>query len=128
MYGGWDQFDETVFNDVYVLSIPAFQWIDVTPKNQTGGDGETFGRTSARCQVWQDSQMLILGGSTYPLNNPNRTLGCDASHAPLLVLNTATYEWADTFTPDLNYTQPSQVYKAIGGEYVASCTFCSLHG
>src|SRR5271170_4366752 len=30
MYGGWDLFGGRAFADIYVLSIPSFQWINVT--------------------------------------------------------------------------------------------------
>ena len=116
IYGGWNLLEGTVFNDVYTLTIPAFQWINVTPTNQNLGDGSDYGRLAHQCQVWQDSQMIVLGGQIMALNDINSTTGCDATHPPLLVLNTATYEWTNAFEPGVNYTQPSQVYNVIGGE------------
>ncbi|KAI9692393.1 MAG: hypothetical protein M1822_006624 [Bathelium mastoideum] len=116
IYGGYNLFDGTALNDIYALTIPAFEWINVTPTNQSGGDGAKYGRHYHHCEVWQDSQMLVLGGVVELLNSGDTVNGCDTTHPPLLLLNTITYEWMDTFEPQMRYTQPSQIYNAIGGD------------
>lgn len=120
IYGGYDlQGAIGPLNDVWVLSIPTFQWINVTPSDQSLGDGSGFGRHFHKCHMGSEAQMIILGGTIQTTSNPTQIVsgtGCDEAHAPLLVLNTNTFEWSDTFTPGLNYTVPVPVFQAIGGE------------
>jgi hypothetical protein len=58
--------DTSGFDDVYVLTIPSFQWIKMYPTdgNATG----EFPHHSLSCNVIDNSQMIIIGG-TFPTSD-----------------------------------------------------------
>ena len=98
------------YDDVYVLSIPSFQWIKFTPTdgNYTG----QYPHNSLTCNMVSDAQMLIMGG-TFPLSED-----CDApnqwgTHG----LDTTNDEtpW-QLYMPNLTtYSVPDLVVSAVGG-------------
>lgn len=117
IYGGYSLYQGYPYNDVWVLSVPTFTWIKVTPSDKSLGDG-SYGRHLQTCHMGNEAQMIVLGGSVQTMHNPSTIVtstGCSDSHAPLLVLNTNTFQWSDAYNPDLTYTQPVVVYEAIGG-------------
>ncbi|KAK6544630.1 hypothetical protein TWF694_001319 [Orbilia ellipsospora] len=120
IYGGFWLSAAAATNKVHVLILPTFQWLDVTPKDQTLGDGN-YGRQSHRCALWNDAQMIVLGGIIQGINSRNNTPvntgTCNSTHPPLLVLDTTTFEWVDTFNPNKSYSQPKQIYDVIGGDW-----------
>lgn len=103
-----------------MLTVPAFIWINVTPPNSDLGSGEN-GRHEASCTMWNDAQMIVLGGvvANVAIGSGTSTVindkGCDPAAPPTLVLNTVTYEWQPLFNPTLEYSQPRDVYLVIGG-------------
>jgi hypothetical protein len=55
----------TAFNDVYVLTLPTFQWAKIFPGHQ-GNATYDYGHYSASCNMVKSlSQMMVIGGS-YP--------------------------------------------------------------
>lgn len=55
----------TAFNDVYVLTLPTFQWAKIFPGHQ-GNLTSDYGHYSASCNMVKSlSQMMVIGG-TYP--------------------------------------------------------------
>src|SRR2546423_846018 len=72
LYGGAG-FDSnaTGFDDVYILSMPSFQWIKWWPTVANTGHPHN----SLSCNVVDNAQMLIIGG-TFPA--PGDSAMCDA--------------------------------------------------
>jgi hypothetical protein len=106
VYGGFSLLLGWPLNDVYMLSIPSFQWFNVTPEAQDLGDSVHGGRAFSRCHTWNDGQMIVLGGQTQTFGRPVWETACDPQHPPLLVFDTSKLEWSDTFDPSLTYTVP----------------------
>lgn len=70
LYGGASMPPNTAgFDDVYILTIPTFQWLKLYPSDSPNGE---YPHHSLSCNVISSSQMLIIGGS-FPL-----TTQCDA--------------------------------------------------
>lgn len=106
VYGGKSA-DEDYDERVWVLSIPSFQWIVVdsysTERTRSGG------RSSHTCHIWDDSQMIVLGGrSSVGVQN------CDTP--PIRLLDTSTYTWKGEYKPNNVYSVPSVISAVIGGE------------
>lgn len=56
MTGGWDQFYGRAFNDVYVLSLPSFRWIQISASNNPDTALEPSpGRNRHKCDMWKDA-------------------------------------------------------------------------
>lgn len=127
-YGGWSLTDERAYEDVYVLSIPSFQWIDATKlSNQTNREqrvNSTIGRSalSSSCQVYRGSQLLVLGGNirsgAYSLTDG----ACSNVFEPTRVLDLATYEWEQNLNTSATYQVPSIIYNEIGGGATGGAT------
>ncbi|KAJ6259317.1 hypothetical protein Dda_6217 [Drechslerella dactyloides] len=121
IYGGYKLSNAAPTNKVHVLVLPTFQWLDVTPADQTLGDGGGYGRQTPRCLMWNDAQMIILGGIVQGNHISNHTVvntkSCNATHPPILVLDTTTFEWKDQFNPNRSYSQPIPVYGLLGGDW-----------
>jgi hypothetical protein len=104
------------YDDVYILSIPAFVWIKWYP---SGNDTQGFAHGALTGNVINGTQMIIMGGNfTY-------TDMCDASeiqgqHSLSLGQNNPEgAEWS-FFVEDLtNVKVPASVVKLIGGTYVS---------
>src|SRR5690606_37124136 len=62
------------FDDVYILSIPSFKWNKVYPDSNRK-DGDAFPNYDLTCNVVNNAQMLIIGG-TFPRNMD--VTACDA--------------------------------------------------
>lgn len=120
IYAGYTLRHDSPLNDVYVLTVPAFVWINVTPPDSALGSGGN-GRHEASCSMWNEAQMIVFGGiiANVDLTTGNSTAinnnGCNPAAPPLLVLNTVTYQWQSSFSPTLVYSQPRDVYLVIGG-------------
>ena len=115
IYGGYNLRFGNPANDMYVLSLPSFTWIKVTPPNP-----DPYGRWEHTCVVWQDAQMLVVGGlmklsgGNGPVINAN---GCNSSHPPLVVIDTSDFTFQSQFSPQRSYSVPQAVYNVIGGDY-----------
>lgn len=119
MNGGFQWSTNTRYNDVWVLTVPAFRWIQVSEQNANkSASNATIGRVNARCNMYKNSQMIEFGGSVLT-DSHNISSGDDTlckNKAPVLrVLDTTTYKWKDSLNPSLNYTVPKIVSDVIGG-------------
>jgi hypothetical protein len=87
MFGGQDLSDnQTQRNDMWILSVPSFSWIEV--KQNEDKASKPPERSGHLCQVW-DGQMIVLGGY-------NSGLGCDTPG--IYVFNMSSLGWSDQFT------------------------------
>ncbi|KAF1834869.1 hypothetical protein BDW02DRAFT_597866 [Decorospora gaudefroyi] len=87
MFGGQDlEEDQTQRNDMWILSVPSFTWIEVEQNTEKASIPPE--RSGHLCEVW-DAQMIVLGGY-------NSALGCDAPG--IYVFNMSSLGWSDQFT------------------------------
>jgi hypothetical protein len=119
LYGGWDLGATIAYEDVYVLSVPSFQWIKINDvQNNTEAQlAPVIGRKNHRCAMWKDSQMIVVGGfvneKSVQVNNETTSCG---TYPPLRVLDVSTFTFMGQFDPNSPpYTVPSQIYQVIGG-------------
>ncbi|KAK7210051.1 hypothetical protein V2G26_017229 [Clonostachys chloroleuca] len=100
IYGGWNQDYEKILDDMYVLTIPGFNWAKV--------DFDKDPRTEFDCVVAGNRQMVTVGGAgvfggwtvkdSYP-----KGLG---------IFDLTELKWKDEFTPDAPaYKTPDLVQK-----------------
>jgi hypothetical protein len=103
LYGGTS--DGTIFDDVYVLSLPSFTWVKVF----TGSDA----RWSVTCHFVPPRQMITVGGGG---KSSNITSDCDWETKSLAVLDLSTIGWSSVYDAGAPaYEVPDEVVKAIGG-------------
>ncbi|EOD49471.1 putative kelch repeat protein [Neofusicoccum parvum UCRNP2] len=120
MYGGWNLYESEAYSETWVLSVPSFRWVKINNSNYTGSNtealsGNNIGRHQHHCAVYNDSQMIVLGGIVNE-NGTDSTHNCDSQRPPLRILNLATMTWQKSFDASAEYTVPEDVYKVIGGE------------
>lgn len=119
MYGGKDLDRNITYEDIYILSIPSFQWINVTSaaSSHTPGSVNTAGRHSHTCTVYEDRYMMVLGGIVGPGNSSLNSNSCNCSYPAIRVFDTSNLtwlqQWSNTSEP---YTVPKPVYNVIGGK------------
>jgi hypothetical protein len=82
-------------DDMWILSVPSFTWIEVDQKNQV-----PYARAGHSCHVW-DGQMIVIGGYIDP------NLSCESPG--VYVFNMTSLEWKDQFTA-LTGDKAKQVY------------------
>lgn len=119
IHGGWDGLNNGTYNDVYVLSIPAFRWIKINDSNNPDWLGSHLpGRNRHKCEVWNERQLIVSGGLVTSVTDNITHLNEDrnSKYPPFKVLDTSTYSWRATFDPNLeDYTVPDSVTTIIGG-------------
>lgn len=96
----------TVYDDVYVLSIPSFTWTLVF------GPAENY-RFGHTCHQVGD-QMVTVGGQKY--TDYNQQLPCDWETKGLAIFNMSNAQWGDVFKPveqTYQYSLPPNVRKSI---------------
>jgi hypothetical protein len=116
IFGGFDG-AVTDFEDVFVLTVPAFNWISVATANDDEISATVnIGRSHHRCAIYNDAQMIVLGGSVREgaLSPVNET-SCKERYPPIRILDTTTYSWKTFFNESLTYTVPDVVTVFIGG-------------
>jgi hypothetical protein len=128
IYGGWNFFggagghvsgQETAYNHVYILTIPSFQWINVTDSNNTEAINLHGGGKNTQCLAYKDRQMIVLGGD-FSTESPNgnwvQVTGCNTSVPAIRVLDTTTFTWQKQFSSSAStYQVPQPVIDVIGG-------------
>lgn len=91
VYGGRN--NDEFFSEVYVLSLPGFNW------KRVDDGGTDYQRANHVCLTAGNSQLLSLGG----LDSPGFSLGDWASKDPLPrgigIFDLNFLEWRDTYTP-----------------------------
>lgn len=120
-YGGWSLLYQRSFEDVNILTIPSFTWIDATDlSNKTNKEQQlnsTIGRDNltGACQAYRGAQMIVLGGEiragAYRLTNGL----CSDTFEPVRILDLSTYEWQNELNVNASYEVPSVIYNKIGG-------------
>jgi hypothetical protein len=114
----------TGFDDLYILSIPAFVWIKYYPSVA----GTAFPHHSLTCNVINGTQMIIVGGTF-----PNST-SCDVSvvygqHSADLGQNNPDDASFNVFRQnDPPYLIPSSITQLIGGTSVHPILYWFLSG
>ena len=88
MFGGQNLIpyeNQTQYNDMWILSVPSFTWIQV---NQ-GDQSVPYARAGHTCNIW-DGQMVVVGGY----------IGTDIScESPgIYVFNLTSLQWMNQFT------------------------------
>ncbi|KAI9831413.1 MAG: hypothetical protein M1826_003586 [Phylliscum demangeonii] len=128
MYGGWDLANNTEYEEVYVLAVPAFTWIKITDVNNAEAQTGKVGRRGQKCKLWGNREMVVLGGKvTAHANGANDLNTVDCSRfPPIRVLDTTTFTWTTSFDPRPSYTVPSAVYQVIGGDGSGNATLTRL--
>ncbi|KAL5120896.1 hypothetical protein ACEQ8H_001083 [Pleosporales sp. CAS-2024a] len=87
MYGGQNlqpAGNQTQKDDMWILSIPSFTWIEVDQQGQ-----KPYARAGQACHIW-DGQMVIIGGYIDP------NLSCESPG--IYVFNMSSLGWSDQFT------------------------------
>lgn len=112
LYGGFGFGDNsTGFDDVYILSLPTFEWIKWYPD----APGASAPHGMLTCNVIDNSQMIVMGG------NFTNTTACDAptvgaQHNLNLgqanILNDKWYQYLPNLT---EYSVPSAILSVTGG-------------
>ena len=134
MYGGsnkaglpaYSPDDGSLHDDVWALSIPSFRWISINDTNngERNANGMHAGRTGHTCNMWQESQMIVIGGwyasdATTEFYSGGALVNkvCETTYNAIRLLDTSTYTWQTQYTPNsTEYKVPSAVYGIIGGE------------
>ncbi|KAJ5895351.1 hypothetical protein N7495_007042 [Penicillium taxi] len=127
-YGGWSLGDQRSYEDVNILTIPSFTWINATKlsnkSNKEQQINSTIGRDALNgaCQTYQGSQMIVLGGEiradAYSLTNG----ACSNVFEPVRVLDLSTYKWQTELSTNLSYEVPAVIFNEIGGNKNGSAT------
>ena len=111
------------FDDVYILTIPSFQWIKLYPDddqgNKTTGD---FPHHTLSCNVISNAQMLVIGG-TFPITD-----NCDVPeqfgthNLDMGQQNEKKAVW-DLYVPNLTtYAVPEPIIDVVGGSASGGAT------
>ncbi|PFH60106.1 hypothetical protein XA68_11461 [Ophiocordyceps unilateralis] len=121
-YGGWSRRHNRASEDIHVLSIPSFTWIDATALSDRSNAEQqvnaSIGRDklSGSCQTLNGRQMVVLGGEIRSGASPLTEGSCSDDFEPVRVLDLSTYEWQWEL-PDSkdSYQVPPVIYGKIGG-------------
>ncbi|EKG21203.1 Kelch-type beta propeller [Macrophomina phaseolina MS6] len=86
MFGGQDLGDDqTQYNDMWILTVPSFTWIQV----DQGDQSVPYARAGHTCNIW-DGQLIVVGGYV------GDQLSCDSPG--VYVFNTSSLTWNTQFT------------------------------
>jgi hypothetical protein len=115
-YGGFDGIHPTQqFNDnVWILSIPSFMWMQVKPGTAT------HGRAGHKCVKPYPDQMLVIGGYSQLSGTSPKCL----EDGIIQIFNLSSVEWIDSYDPSVwsNYTVPDMIVSMIGGSPTGGAT------
>lgn len=98
VYGGRDPNTGTLYDEIYVLSLPSFTWIQIYH-----GQSPRFSHT---CHLVGKRQMLTVGGN---LSN-NLTAGCDWHTKGVGMLDLTTNTWGSVYNA---YAAPYEITQLI---------------
>lgn len=118
IYGGWNLDNNRAFEDVYVLTMPAFQWIKIsdTGNNETKL-AQNAGKRRHFCNSYEDRSMIVLGGAVLHDDTAFDLQQCNSSFPPIKLLDVSTFQWHSQFPlPDTKYQVPSPVIDVVGGD------------
>ena len=77
--------NQTQYNDMWILSVPSFEWISVDMKGQS----VPYPRAGHTCNIW-DGQMVVVGGYI------GAEIGCE--QPGVYVFNMSSLQWGNQFT------------------------------
>lgn len=122
---------QTQYNDMWILTIPSFTWIQVDTSQQSVPPA----RAGHTCNIW-NAQMIVVGGYV------GTELSCDSPG--IYVFNASSLQWESTYTAltggdplnrqksqendpnaiqgSYGYQVPEVVISVIGGNAVGSAT------
>ncbi|CZR65155.1 related to cell wall anchored protein [Phialocephala subalpina] len=110
MYGGRDGVN-TYFDEVWILSLPSFQWVQVN-----SGYSPRYSHT---CHVVGSRQMITVGGAT----TSNVAADCDWETKSVGVLDMSSISWGSSYNANANpYTVPDDIVRAVGGTVNGNAT------
>jgi hypothetical protein len=102
----------TAFDDIYVLTLPAFVWVKWWP---TTSYGVSFPHHSMTCNVINGTQMIIMGG-TFPNSSQCDVPTIYGLHSANLGQNNPNGAAWNTFVLDFPpYTVPRSILDVVGG-------------
>jgi hypothetical protein len=118
VYAGWGLFVGHAYEDIWILTVPAFQWIKVDNNSSAILDiANVVGVQGHNCAVYKDRQMVVLGGNVYVGSEKVNGNTCNTSYPAIRVLDTTDYTWQSSFDDQpQEYQVPRVVYEVIGGE------------
>ncbi|KAL1624532.1 hypothetical protein SLS54_003875 [Diplodia seriata] len=118
IYGGQGITNTTGYDDVYILSIPSFQWIKWYPTEE--GVGNPHGISS--CNVVNNAQMLIIGG-WFAQHQDCDSPSVWGTHNLNLGKNGPEDAMWDLFYPNITeYLVPPEIIAKIGGSSTGGAT------
>lgn len=97
-------------DDIWVLSLPSFQWIQVSNSSQSP-------RALHTCEVIGNDQMIVVGGADPTSTTENGSLGGSTDPWPSAIglFDMSLLKWITSYVPTANlYQRSSAVVKAIG--------------
>ena len=108
LYGGVG----TNMFDIWVLTLPAFQWVRVYLTGDTSNSGGTTGYT---CHKVHEKHMVAYRGLNF-----NDTCDSDegvGKHQGMAILDMSSLEWTTKVeVENQRYLVPERLYKIIGGK------------
>ncbi|KAL4791305.1 hypothetical protein BDV19DRAFT_393286 [Aspergillus venezuelensis] len=121
-YGGWSRPDDRSYEDVHVLSILAFEWIDASDQTSTSNAEDDPDREIGRdvltsaCTTYRGSQMIVLGGDVRTGRSSVTDGECSNLYYPVRGFDLSTYEWRTNLDTEGTYEVPPLIYREIGGD------------
>ncbi|KKA28696.1 hypothetical protein TD95_003438 [Thielaviopsis punctulata] len=124
IYGGMDVHEGWGYDDLYILSIPSFRWI------QMGEQGQYYKNQATCNMVTNNAQMLVIGGS-----RPNSSVSdCDSPNVwgnhnlDTGEQNTDHASWLAYTPTKTTYVVPTDVINVIGGSSLGVATLTTPSG
>ncbi|KAK8174173.1 hypothetical protein IWX90DRAFT_428951 [Phyllosticta citrichinensis] len=104
LYGGWDASLQIAYDDIYILSLPAFRWFRIS--------SETTGtpRSHHTCHTFA-SQMVVVGGVDFSLGIPGDWKDPDPWDNGLGVFDLNDLEWKTSYNASAAAYETPQVVK-----------------
>lgn len=117
IYGGYNQDSKATLSDVYVLTVPGFQWVNM-------GTTTSNGRRGHRCATWRESFGFLIGGLGSSGTTTADADTCDDKFPPVRLLNLSSMSWQDNFDDSYvpAYSIPQKVVSVIGGDSTGGAT------
>ncbi|KAJ2891489.1 hypothetical protein MKZ38_000322 [Zalerion maritima] len=114
--------NSTTFDDLWILSLPSFQWLKWYPEPDVGVNGEHPHHTLSCNVVSGGAQMIIVGGS-FPYTDQCDSSPQYGSHNLMLgQQNPEKRKW-EVFNTTLNgYEVPDDIVAIVGGDAKGSAT------
>jgi hypothetical protein len=120
LFGGASIDDGIGYGDVWILSLPSFTWIKYFPT--ADDDAGELPHHSASCNIYGNSQMLIMGGH-FPSSTECDVPSIYGQHGlDLSCANPLGAKWAAFNATRTTYAVPTDITKVIGGDASGNAT------